>query len=135
MRVQVQLLPELQVAPPPAPPSLPSPSLPESLHLCFTVMEIGVPIVAQQKLTQLVSMRTQVRSLASISGSGIRHCGELWCRSQTGTDPTLLWLWWRPGSYSSDSTPSLGTSICHTCSPSKKTHNQTTKNSHGNKQP
>ena len=27
-------------------------------------------------------------------------------------DPALLWLWCRPGGYSSDSTPSLGTPIC-----------------------
>ena len=43
---------------------------------------LGVPTVAQQKRTQLVSMRMQVRSLASISGLGIHHCCELWCRSQ-----------------------------------------------------
>ena len=29
-----------------------------------------------------------------------------------GSDPTLLWLWHRLGGYSSDSTPSLGTSVC-----------------------
>ena len=40
----------------------------------------GVPIVVQRKQIQLVSMRIQVRSLALLSGSGIRHCGELWCR-------------------------------------------------------
>ena len=31
----------------------------------------------------LVSMRTQVPSLASLSRLSIRHCHELWCRSQT----------------------------------------------------
>ena len=30
----------------------------------------------------LVSMRVQVRSLASLSGLRIRHCCELWCGSQ-----------------------------------------------------
>ena len=39
----------------------------------------AVPIVAQQKQTQLVSMRMQVRSLASLSGLGIWHFSELWC--------------------------------------------------------
>ena len=29
-----------------------------------------------------------------------------------GLDPMLLWLWCRPSGYSSDSTSSLGTSIC-----------------------
>ena len=33
--------------------------------------------------TQLQSMRMQVRSLASLSGLRIRHCCELWYRSQT----------------------------------------------------
>ena len=49
----------------------------------------GVPIVAQRKCIWLASMRTQVRSLALLSGLRIRHCQELWCRSQT-------WLWCRP---------------------------------------
>ena len=36
----------------------------------------GVPIAAQQKQIQLVSMRMKVRSLASLSGSRIPHrCG------------------------------------------------------------
>ena len=42
----------------------------------------GVPLVAQHYQARLVSMRTQVRSLALISGLRIRHCHELWCRSQ-----------------------------------------------------
>ena len=33
--------------------------------------------------TQLVSMRMEVRSLASLSGLRIRCCRELWCRSKT----------------------------------------------------
>ena len=41
---------------------------------------MGVPIVAQQKWIQLVSM--QVWSLALLSGSGIWHCYELWCKLQ-----------------------------------------------------
>ena len=43
----------------------------------------GVPIMAQKLITLLVSMRTQVRSLALLSGLGIWPCCELWCRSQT----------------------------------------------------
>ena len=35
------------------------------------------------------------------------------------SDPVLLWLWSRPGSYRSDLTPSLGTSIYSGCSPKK----------------
>ena len=41
------------------------------------------------------SMRMWVRSLVSLSGLRIQCCCELWCRSQTGLDPALLWLWHR----------------------------------------
>ena len=40
----------------------------------------GVPIVVSGLRTWLVSMRIQVRSLASLSGLRIRFCHELWCR-------------------------------------------------------
>ena len=43
-----------------------------------------------------------------------------------GSDPALLWLWC--SSYSSDLTPSLGTSICLRCSP-KKTKKKSPKSS------
>ena len=36
--------------------------------------------MVQWKRIRLVSMRTQVRSLASLSGLRTRHCCELWCR-------------------------------------------------------
>ena len=41
-------------------------------------------------------MRTWVGSLVSLSELRIRHCHELWCRSQLWLDPALLWLWHRP---------------------------------------
>ena len=43
----------------------------------------GAPVVAQRERIQLGTMSLQVRSLASISELRIRHCRELWCRSQT----------------------------------------------------
>ena len=43
---------------------------------------VGVPIVARQKRTWLASMRTQVPSLASLSGLRIQCCRELWCTLQ-----------------------------------------------------
>ena len=52
-------------------------------------------------------------SLASLSGLRIRHCCELWCKSQA-----WLWLWCRSAAVA-DSFPSLGTSICCRCSPKK----------------
>ena len=38
--------------------------------------------MVQQKQIQLETMGLRVRSLASLSGLRIRHCRELWCRSQ-----------------------------------------------------
>ena len=38
---------------------------------------------AQWKWIRLLSMRMWVGSLALLSGSGIQHCHQLWCRSQT----------------------------------------------------
>ena len=40
-----------------------------------------------------------LEKLTLLSGLRIRHCCELWCRSQTwlgSFDPVLLWLWCRP---------------------------------------
>ena len=62
----------------------------------------GVPIVAQWKQAQPVSMRIWVQSLASFSGLRIRCCHELWCRLQTqlGFRLLLLGLWHRPAASS-----------------------------------
>ena len=58
-----------------------------------------------------------VWSLASLSGLRIRHCCELWCRSQTQLRPGVaVAVVWACG-YNSDSTPSLGTSTCCKCGP------------------
>ena len=62
-------------------------------------------------------MRLRVCSLASLTGLRIRHCHEPRC---------MLKMWFGTGvavaqasGYCSDSTPSLGTSICCRCSPRK----------------
>ena len=87
--------------------------------------------MAQWKRVWLVSMRMQVRSLASLSRSGIWRCCDLWCRSQIqlGLDPALLWLQrrqaWFIGRH--DSTPSLGTPTCHRCGPKKQKKQKTNK--------
>ena len=60
-------------------------------------------------------MRLQVRSRPLLSGLRIRHCHELWCRSQTQLGSSFAVA----VAYSSDWTPSLGTSICHECDPKK----------------
>ena len=75
-------------------------------------------------------MRTQVRSLASLSGLRIQRCGELWCRSQARLGPGVAVAAGQAGGYSSNLTPSLGTSICCGCTLQKtKTNKQTKTNS------
>ena len=74
--------------------------------------------MVQWKRIRLVSMRTQVRSLASLSGLRTQDCCELWCRSQMqlGSHVAVAVA----EASSSDSTPSLGTPICRRSSPKKK---------------
>ena len=72
-------------------------------------------------------MRRWVRSLASLNGLRIQRCRELWCRSQTWLGSCVAVPVVEASSYSSDSTPGLGTYIGHRCSPKKykgklKTH-------------
>ena len=72
-------------------------------------------------------MRTQVLFLASFSGLKIWSCCELWCRLQTQLRPGFAVAVVLARGYSSDSTSSLGTSICCGCNP-KKDQNKQTKN-------
>ena len=65
-------------------------------------------------------MRLRVRSLDSLSGLRIRHCQELWCRSKMQLWSSVAVAVVEAGSYGSDSTPSLGTSICHRCGPKEQ---------------
>ena len=59
-------------------------------------------------------MRMKVQYLAFFSGSVIWRCCELWCRLQIRLEYCLAVAVAvaEAGSCSSDSTPSLGTSIC-----------------------
>ena len=61
-----------------------------------------------------------IRSPASLSGLRIWSCRELWCRSQMQLGPSVAVAVAQVSSCSSDSTPSLGTSICRRCGPKKK---------------
>ena len=65
-------------------------------------------------------MRIRVRSLALLNGLRIGRCRELWCRSQMQLGSGVAVLVAQASSCSSYSTLSLGTSICHGCSPKKK---------------
>ena len=64
-------------------------------------------------------MRLHVRSLASVSGLGIRRCRELGCRLQTRLGSGVAVAVVQASGYSSDWTPSLRTSLCCGCSPKK----------------
>jgi len=52
--------------------------------------------MAQWKQIWLVSVRTQVRSLALLSGLRIQHCHKLGIGHRCGSDLVLLWPWCRP---------------------------------------
>ena len=80
---------------------------------------VGVPVVAQWKRVQLGTMRLPVPSMAWISELRIWCCHELWCSLQKRLRSAIAVAMAQAGCCSSDSTPSLGTSICHRCSPQK----------------
>ena len=65
-------------------------------------------------------MRMWVWSMASLSGLKLWCCHELWCRLKRQLGPHAAVAVAQAGSYSSDLTLSLGTSICHRRSPKKK---------------
>ena len=75
--------------------------------------------MAQRKPIWLVSMRTQVQSLALLSGLRIQHCCELWCGLQMRLGSCIAVAVASAGGYSSSWTSSLGTSICCRCDPKK----------------
>ena len=51
-------------------------------HLAVKNSAAGVPLVEEWKWVWWGTMGLQVQFLASLSGLRIRHCHELWCRSQ-----------------------------------------------------
>ena len=71
--------------------------------------------------TQLVPMRMQIWSWASLSGLRIPRCSELWCRLQMRLGSCVAVAVVQASSCSSGLTCSLGTSICYGCGPKKKT--------------
>ena len=66
--------------------------------------------------------RTRVRSLVLLSGLRIWHWCELWCRLQTRLTSGVAVA--GASRCCSDSTPSLGTPICHGCGPKKQNKNK-----------
>ena len=94
------------------------------LNITIKIIILGAPVVAQQKRIRLVPMRLRVRSLASLSGLRIQCCRELWYRSQTRLGSCVVVAVVSASSCSSNWTPSLGSSICHRCSPKKQKQKQ-----------
>ena len=80
---------------------------------------MGVPVVAQwiMNLTRNHEVVDLIPGLAQ--GLRIQQCCELWCRSHLRLGPHLAVAVAYAGACSSNWTPSLGTSICHECSPKK----------------
>ena len=102
-------------------------SLSELDKMTFKLHNSGIPTVVWQKRIRLVSMRMRVQSQALLSRSGIWHCCGLRCRSQTWLGSRVAMAVAFASSCSSDSTPSLGISICRGCSPQKQ-NNKKNKN-------
>ena len=70
-------------------------------------------------------MRTKVRFLALLSGSGVLCCHELWYSLQMQLGSSVAMAVARASSCSSNSAPSLGTSIWYECSPKNQNQKKT----------
>ena len=81
---------------------------------------LRVPVMVQGKLIRLGTMRLRVRSLTLFSGLRIWRCLELWCRLQMRLGSGVAVALVKASGHSSDSTPSLETSICYGCGPQKE---------------
>ena len=76
--------------------------------------------MAQWKQINLTSIHEDAgSSLASLGGLRIQCCPELWCRSQARLRFHVAVAVMQAGSFSSEVTPSLGTSTCE-CGPKKQ---------------
>ena len=75
--------------------------------------------MAQRKLIRLGTVRLRVRSIPGLT-QWVKDLALLWCRSQTQLGSGVAVAVALSGSCSSNLNPSLGTSICHGCSPKKQ---------------
>ena len=72
-------------------------------------------------LMKLISIQEDVGSIPCLTQwLRIPHCGELWCRLQMKLGSCIALAVAQAGSYSSDLTPSLGTSTCCGFGPQNK---------------
>ena len=80
----------------------------------------GVPLLVRWEWIRVVSMRMQVQSLASLSGSEIQCCCELWRRWQMWLGSGIAVAEAKADSCNFELIPSLGTSICYWCGPKRQ---------------
>ena len=78
----------------------------------------GAPVVAQQ-VKNLTGLPESVGSVPGLPQwvKDIQHCCELWCRSRMWLGSGIAVAVVQASSCSSNSIPSLGTSICCACGP------------------
>ena len=81
---------------------------------------LGVPVVAQ-RVTNPTGIHEDVGSVPGLAQRvKDRHCPELWSRSKMPLGSRVVVAVVYASSYSSNSTASLRTYICHGCSQKKK---------------
>ena len=84
--------------------------------------------MAQQLMTQLAPNGTRVQSLALLNGFRIWCCRELLWRLHMRLGSSIAVAVAQASTFSSNSTPSLGTFICHGHGPKKTKKKNSTKN-------
>ena len=89
----------------------------------------GVPLVVQWLRNPGRIHEDAGSILALLSGLRIQRSHKLWCRLQTQHRSCVAVAVVQASGCSSDSIPSLGTSICHRCGPKKQTNKQMNKKS------
>ena len=107
----------------------PYPNLPQIMNVTLFGKRVFTDVIKVRAwkshcvsaVTRLVSLRIRmgVQTLAPLSGLRILYFCEMQCRLQTGLGSSIAVVVMQASSYSSDLTPSLGTSVCHKCSPKK----------------
>ena len=71
-----------------------------------------------QQVKNATSINKDVVSIPGLN-QWVKDCREVWCRSKMRLRSHIAVALTQASSYSSNSTPSLGTSICCKCSPKK----------------
>jgi len=92
---------------------------------------VGVPVVAQWLTNPTRNHEVAGSIPALLRGLRIWCCRELWCWLQMQLRSGVAVALALAGGYSSDLTPSLGTSMCHGSGPRKGKHTHTHTHTNG----